>query len=240
VDWEKKSYNLSAGSRTLKWVYVKDSSVDEGEDCGWVDALTVGTGSITPNPDELSEALDSDLYFTTRGTNNARWWPDSGSFAEYYYEDESAQSSTSLSDSEESCMQTIVDIDSSETLKFYWKVSCQEDSDYLEFYIDDTRQDRITGDVDWTQKSYTVSSGIHTLKWRYISGGGDSGDNCGWVDYVQWTGLSPARDPDNWQEITYKHDVHGRRIEKKVESFRIMDCIPQTKAESYPEHLAQM
>jgi len=124
TDWEKKSYNLSAGSRTLKWVYVKDSTVDEGEDCGWVDALTVGTESITPNPDELSEALDSDLYFTTRGTSYGRWWPDSGTYSEYYYEDDSAQSCTSLSDSEESCLQTIVDIDSSETLKFYWKVSC--------------------------------------------------------------------------------------------------------------------
>ena len=39
-------------------------------------------------------------------------------------------------------LQTIVDIDSSQTLKFYWKVSYEEDSDYLEFYIDETRQDR--------------------------------------------------------------------------------------------------
>ena len=30
-DWEKKSYALSAGSRTLKWVYEKDRN-----HCGWV------------------------------------------------------------------------------------------------------------------------------------------------------------------------------------------------------------
>ena len=75
--------------------------------------------------------------------------------------------------------------------------------------------------MDWTLKSYTVSAGIHTLKWRYISGGGDSGDNCGWVDFVQWTGPTPAQDPDNWQEITYKHDVTGRRVEKKVDGYSI-------------------
>ena len=50
VDWQKKSYALTAGSRTLKWVYSKDSSGDEGEDCGWVDALTVGTDSLTAPP----------------------------------------------------------------------------------------------------------------------------------------------------------------------------------------------
>ena len=50
VDWQKKSYALTAGSRTLKWVYSKDSSGDEGEDCGCVDALTVGTGSLTAPP----------------------------------------------------------------------------------------------------------------------------------------------------------------------------------------------
>ncbi len=50
-----------------------------------------------------------------------------------------------------------------------------------------------------------------------------SGD-CGWVDFVQWTGPSPAqacpersrRDPANWQQIDYKHDVAGRRVEKKL------------------------
>ena len=46
VDWQKKSYSLSAGSRTLKWVYSKNSSTSEGDDCGWVDGLVVGTGSL--------------------------------------------------------------------------------------------------------------------------------------------------------------------------------------------------
>jgi len=39
------------------------------------------------------------------------------------------------------------------------------------------------------------------------------------VDFVQWTGPTPAQDPDNWQQITYKHDVHGRRVEKKVDGY---------------------
>jgi len=74
--------------------------------------------------------------------------------------------------------------------------------------------------VDWQQKSYNVSSGIHTLKWVYSkNSSGYSGDDCGWVDYVQWTGPSPEQDPSEWQKIEYKHDLYGRRSEKKVNGF---------------------
>ena len=36
---------------------------------------------------------------------------------------------------------------------------------------------------------------------------------------MQWSGPSPQQDPANWQEINYKHDLYGRRIEKKVDGF---------------------
>ena len=39
TDWEKKSYQVSPGSHTLKWVYRKDFSVSSGSDTGWVDQL---------------------------------------------------------------------------------------------------------------------------------------------------------------------------------------------------------
>jgi hypothetical protein len=35
------------------------------------------------------------------------------------------------------------------TVSFYWKVSSEEGDDYLEFYIDDVRKDRISGEVGW-------------------------------------------------------------------------------------------
>jgi len=39
----------------------------------------------------------------------------------------------------------------------------------------------------------------------------------GWVDYVQWSGPSPQL--DEWQKNEYKHDLYGRRSEKKVDGF---------------------
>ncbi len=216
VDWQKKSYPLTAGSRTLKWVYSKDSTGYAGEDCGWVDGLTVGTTSFVGQPDAMSEALDSQLKFTQSGAGN--WWIASGEDDEYYYEADAAQATTA--DGNEVCLQAIVDTDSSQTVKFFWKVSSEQSHDYLQFYIDSTLKDQISGEVGWQQKSYAVDTGIHILKWRYVKdGGGQSGDDCGWVDFVQWTGPSPTQDPSNWQEIAYKQDVTGRRIEKKLDGY---------------------
>jgi RHS repeat-associated protein len=74
--------------------------------------------------------------------------------------------------------------------------------------------------VDWQQKSCTVDAGTRILKWRYVKdSSGYDGDDCGWVDFVQWSGPSPEQDTSNWQEIAYKHDVLGRRVEKKVDGF---------------------
>jgi hypothetical protein len=109
------------------------------------------------------------------------------------------------------------DSDSSETIKFHWKISGESGYDYLRFYIDGVLQDSITDEQDWQQKSYNVSSGIHTFKWAFSQGGSD-GDHA-WLDFVQWSGPSAAQDPANFQTINYKHDVYGRRIEKKVNGF---------------------
>ena len=79
---------------------------------------------------------------------------------------------------------------------------------------------QISGEVDWTQKSYSISSGIHSLKWRYVKdSSGSSGDDCGWVDFVQWTGASPVPDSDNWQQLDFKYDVYNRRSEKFIDGY---------------------
>jgi hypothetical protein len=181
-DWEKKSYSLSAGSRTLKWVYSKDSSGSSGDDRCWVDGLVVGTDILYPEPDEKSEMLDSHLKFTESGEGS--WFTSWGAGDEYYY-DGDAMVSDDTGHNEETRLQAIVESDSSETIKFHWKVSSEANYDYLKFYIDDTLKDSISGEVDWQQKSYSVSAGIHTLKWVYVKNWEDEdGDDCGWVDYV--------------------------------------------------------
>ncbi len=182
-----------------------------------MDGLVIGSGSLIPPPDGYySEALDSDLKFTT---SDDTWGVSDGTDAEFYYDGDSV-SGGSAGDSNETGLQTIVESDCNETIAFYWKVSSNENDDYLRFYIDDTLKDEISGEVGWQQISHTVEAGTHILRWQYVrTSGTPEGDNCGHVDFVQWSGPSPAQDPANWQQIAYKHDVLGRRIEKKVDGY---------------------
>ena len=130
--------------------------------------------------DPLSEAMDTALSFTTGGS--ADWLSQT---ATYYHDGDAAQSGD-ISHGQESWMQTTVS--GKGTVKFYWKVSSEEDFDFLEFYIDGSLQEQISGSVDWEQKTYPIStSGSHTLEWQYMKDpSGSSGSDCGWVDKVEF------------------------------------------------------
>ncbi|MHC4535847.1 MAG: hypothetical protein ACYS6K_18005, partial [Planctomycetota bacterium] len=134
-----------------------------------------------PSPhSDLSEALDTDLSFTTDG--DADWFSQTTTS---YYDGDAAESGD-ISHNQESWVQTTVS--GAGTVSFYWKVSSEEDDDFLEFYIDGSLQEDICGLEGWEQEECTIStSGSHTLEWRYVKDGiGDSGSDCGWVDKVEW------------------------------------------------------
>ncbi|UCE46623.1 MAG: hypothetical protein JSW47_13490, partial [Phycisphaerales bacterium] len=92
-----------------------------------------------PPPPTLSEALDTALNFTVGGS--AGWFSQT---ATSYYGGDATQSGD-ISHNQESWMQTTVN--GAGTVSFYWKVSSEEDYDFLEFYIDGSLQDRISGSV---------------------------------------------------------------------------------------------
>ena len=139
--------------------------------------------SFTTMADPLAKTLDTRLRFTTGGS--ADWFSQTTTF----YNDGDAAQSGDISGGQESWMQTTVS--GAGTVKFYWKVSSEEDFDFLKFYIDGSSQDRISGSVDWHQMTYTIStSGSHVLEWRYVKdrsrGRGSDCSDCGWVDKVEW------------------------------------------------------
>ena len=140
------------------------------------------TPSLPPEPsaDPLAEALDTSLSFTTGG--NADWFSQTGT---RYHDGDSAQSGDITHD-EESWLQTTVS--GTGRMSFYWKVSSEGNCDYLEFYIDGARQDRISDSEDWHKMTYEITgSALHTLEWRYFKDESiDRGDDCGWVDNVEW------------------------------------------------------
>ncbi|HWN95273.1 MAG TPA: immunoglobulin domain-containing protein [Methylomirabilota bacterium] len=50
VDWQQGIFNLPSGPQILEWTYLKNESLSEGSDRGWLDQLVFGPGSATNGP----------------------------------------------------------------------------------------------------------------------------------------------------------------------------------------------
>ncbi len=136
-------------------------------------------------PDPALQYLNNFSAYTKGG--DAPWVSDPYGFAQ----------SGAVGSEQESWM--YIDVSGPGTVQFQWKVSSQTGTnyDYLEFTTDGNYRDSIAGEVDWQQKSFTVTgSGAHRLQWRYVKDSNDfAGDDCGWVKAVTFT--PPALpDPD--------------------------------------------
>lgn len=95
--------------------------------------------------------------------------------------------SGNINDSQTSTLTTTVN--GPYNLSFWWKVSSEENYDFLRFYIDSIEQVSISGEVDWYEETYTIPSGIHELTWTYEKDNVvSSGSDMGWLDMVTLVG----------------------------------------------------
>ncbi|OYT16263.1 MAG: hypothetical protein B7C24_08675 [Bacteroidetes bacterium 4572_77] len=70
-------------------------------------------------------------------------------------------------------------------ISFYMQISCQEDHDYLNFYIDDGLAQQWTGLIIFEQFTIPVPAGEHTFTWEYVKDEeGDSGLDAVWLDFI--------------------------------------------------------
>jgi len=66
VGWSQLTHTVSAGTHTFKWSYIKDYSVSNGTDCGWIDYIQFPTlaappsASATCDPMSLEDVLAPD------------------------------------------------------------------------------------------------------------------------------------------------------------------------------------
>ena len=71
-------------------------------------------------------------------------------------------------------------------IRFLVRTSTEEGYDFLNFYVDDERVGRWSGETDWTPVSYVIPQGSHRLTWSYEKdGGATGGQDCVWVDYIE-------------------------------------------------------
>ena len=126
----------------------------------------------------FSEAMDA-CYLTVAQGGNAGWVVQTN----VTHDGVSAVKSGTIGNSQESWFQTTVT--GPGTLTFWWKVSSEACCDPLTFYVNGVSQGDIRGNIDWQMKTYALTAGVHTLKWRYSKDGSVSGgSDAAYVDQV--------------------------------------------------------
>ncbi len=72
---------------------------------------------------------------------------------------------------------------------FWYRVSSESCCDKLRFRIDGVEQSDWGGIIDWTNVTYALDAGTHTLEWAYTKDSSlNSGDDAAWVDDIVVTG----------------------------------------------------
>ena len=132
--------------------------------------------------------------------NNLNGWRFSGNrgwqMLTTHYEGSYGAQNGNISDNQTSCMYRSVNLSMQGKIRFYWKVDSETDYDYLRFYIDGVQKGNISGNVNWQEKIYNLSSGSHEIKWCYtkditVSRYADEG----YVDFIRvrkYTSLEPT------------------------------------------------
>lgn len=103
------------------------------------------------------------------------------------YEGEYCAKSGGISHNDVTELSLTMEVTGEAPLTFYYKVSSENNYDYLRFYFDGTMQEEWSGEVAWTQYSMTVEPGAHTFTWAYEKDGSvDGGDDAAYLDFIEF------------------------------------------------------
>jgi hypothetical protein len=152
-------------------------------------------------PDALAGAVDLPEY-SWSSTGTAEWFLQSATT----HDGVDAAQGGAVGHDQSTSIQTTLPVPG--TLTFYWKVSSEQGYDFLEFYINDERQTgslkKISGEVDWVQKTVDIPSPQTTVRWTYEKDGTVSkGSDTGWLDQVTFTPSEQGVLTPNGRETFY-------------------------------------
>jgi len=115
-----------------------------------------------------------------------------------------------------------------DTLLFDYRVSSENNYDFLEFYADSVRIIRWSGITDWSEFAFPIDAGTHLLEWRYMKDSNTSeGKDAAWIDNVVFPsgtfdsldlGLLNITSPRNSSSLGQVNDAVLQVINSGVES----------------------
>jgi len=198
--WQQNSIIVPSGDHILYWRYRKDESVSDGLDKAWLDNLSwdtpvtmnvFGESNLTYTP------MNAELIVGSPGlswsTSLANSWNPTLSVSS---EGASSLESGFLNDGEQSIIRAFVRLDAPKQLSFDVKVSSQPLADKVSFYIDGQKEFELSGEQDWGNYQFNLSSGNHNFIWVYAKDDAiASGQDRVWIDNVKLS--EPAQESED-------------------------------------------
>lgn len=93
--------------------------------------------------------------------------------------------SGSIGHNQTSTLSLTLDVTISGEVAFARRVSCEEDFDFLRFYMDDSLRGEWSGILDWSIVRFPITEGKHKLLWAYEKDNlGTDGQDRAWLDEI--------------------------------------------------------
>ena len=93
--------------------------------------------------------------------------------------------SGNINDSQTSTIEVKLNYTGPGNVKFWRRISTESSFDFLRFYVDNVQQGSWSGNIGWTEQTYNIAAGLHTLKWSYTKDSSvSSGADTVWVDDI--------------------------------------------------------
>ncbi len=105
----------------------------------------------------------NDNSFAWAYAGDADWFVTS----QVFFEGDYSVQSGAIANNELTTLQLVVEVAQADDISFNFKTSTEATYDFLKFRIDNVQQDSWSGEIDWTEVSYPISAGTHTLSWIY-------------------------------------------------------------------------
>jgi hypothetical protein len=101
------------------------------------------------------------------------------------YVGEVSSQSGGISDNQSTTMMMEIDVLEAGEVSFARKVSSEQGWDFLRFYIDGNLMGEWSGELDWAEETYSISTGAHVLVWTYEKDQiFSAGEDAAWVDEI--------------------------------------------------------
>jgi gingipain R len=151
--------------------------------------LTAGSGFYTTQCD-LEETINEIVEDWEAGEPGDFNWSYSGDVDWFItgnnpYQGNNCVQSGDIGNNESSSLALELEVEQAGEISFAVKVSCENAYDFLRFRVDGVTVESWTGEVNWTEYAYSLTPGVHTLRWIYekdliYSSGADAA----WLDEI--------------------------------------------------------